>query len=545
MEEVSLVIPVGENKTGESLPINTAYLAAEICLAVAATASNLVVLVAFCTNGKLRTIPNWYIASLSVSDLLMGIFGIPFILLALSGKPENNFGLCVTAATAIVWIELCSCFTLFALSCDRYFAVCKPLEYTTTMSHRRVMFRITLAWVTPLLYSLLVPLVWKEDPHGGACLFVEVTDLHCMMVAYLAFFLPFYAAMCFMYYRIFQAIRKQLKRLTQIQEVGIRLRHSSCGSTTKLIKLSPNATTQSTPVMRHMSAHDDSIRNKLYAPLKQHVTQDLRSCAQQDRELKESRNRHTLAVDLRVEIYKNLKGSKLFVKRDRKLRRCNSFPVLDDDATILQYRLSEDNRIREENLSLLTDPTENNNQPQKPSEVDNHLTGKRDCDTTDGGHLERQGGDCKESRTNQGEQDRATSRENERLQSAGSAEAGILRNSSSVTKKSMNQIQSNRYRQERKTAILFVFILAFFFVSWSPIYIVDIFLAYDVKVNQTLVNFAVLLSHFNSAFNPMLYAYKREFRNTLIGWVRTCRSFVQSKCRGNQNNQVYPYVIPS
>ncbi|KAJ8024503.1 Histamine H1 receptor [Holothuria leucospilota] len=70
-------------------------------------------------------------------------------------------------------------------------------------------------------------------------------------------------------------------------------------------------------------------------------------------------------------------------------------------------------------------------------------------------------------------------------------------------------IRFHRIRQERKTAILFVFIMMVLFVFWSPIYIIDIFLAFEVNVNQNLINFAVLLSHFNSAVNPLLYAYKR------------------------------------
>lgn len=80
-------------------------------------------------------------------------------------------------------------------------------------------------------------------------------------------------------------------------------------------------------------------------------------------------------------------------------------------------------------------------------------------------------------------------------------------------------LRFHRIKQERKTALLFVFILLFFFISWSPIYIIDVCLAFDVNVNQNLVNFAVLLSHFNSAVNPILYASKSEFRRIFKKWI--------------------------
>lgn len=86
-------------------------------------------------------------------------------------------------------------------------------------------------------------------------------------------------------------------------------------------------------------------------------------------------------------------------------------------------------------------------------------------------------------------------------------------------KEETSHISFHRIRQERKTAILFVFILLFLFVSWSPIYIIDVFLAFEVNVDQNLINFAVLLSHFNSAINPLLYGSKREFRRIFKRWI--------------------------
>lgn len=104
-------------------------------------------------------------------------------------------------------------------------------------------------------------------------------------------------------------------------------------------------------------------------------------------------------------------------------------------------------------------------------------------------------------------------------------------------------IRFHRIRQERKTAILFVFIMVVLFVFWSPIYIIDVFLAFDVYVDQNLINFAVLLSHFNSAVNPLLYAYKSEFRRIFKKWASSLCCRCCRLCFKDRFSAVHPQTI--
>ncbi|XP_038061735.1 adenosine receptor A3-like [Patiria miniata] len=70
----------------------------------------------------------------------------------------------------------------------------------------------------------------------------------------------------------------------------------------------------------------------------------------------------------------------------------------------------------------------------------------------------------------------------------------------------------HRIKREVKTATFFAFLMLFFFVSWMPISIVDALLYFGVSVSQAVMNTCVVLSHTNSAFNPLLYALKADFR---------------------------------
>lgn len=92
------------------------------------------------------------------------------------------------------------------------------------------------------------------------------------------------------------------------------------------------------------------------------------------------------------------------------------------------------------------------------------------------------------------------------------------------TRGESSTVQSNiRSHQElRKAASLFL-VLFLFMVCWMPIHLIHCILLLcphcDVPTSLTFV--AILLSHANSALNPILYAYRmRSFRHTVRGMWR-------------------------
>jgi len=61
-------------------------------------------------------------------------------------------------------------------------------------------------------------------------------------------------------------------------------------------------------------------------------------------------------------------------------------------------------------------------------------------------------------------------------------------------------------------------IVAMFVISWLPLYTINtmLFLCPDCHVPGWLIDFCIVLSHFNSAWNPALYAWGvRDFRAAL------------------------------
>lgn len=92
-----------------------------------------------------------------------------------------------------------------------------------------------------------------------------------------------------------------------------------------------------------------------------------------------------------------------------------------------------------------------------------------------------------------------------------------------------NQAKSNaRTRHELRKAISLFLVLFLFMVCWMPIHLINcvLLLCPQCEVPMTLTLAAILLSHTNSALNPILYAYRmRSFRRTLIGMWREMWSF--------------------
>ncbi|XP_017773492.1 PREDICTED: D(5)-like dopamine receptor, partial [Nicrophorus vespilloides] len=76
-------------------------------------------------------------------------------------------------------------------------------------------------------------------------------------------------------------------------------------------------------------------------------------------------------------------------------------------------------------------------------------------------------------------------------------------------------------REVKATQNLSIIVL-FFMICWIPLYTINCTLAFckDCKVNSTLMLLSIILSHLNSAGNPLLYAYHlRDFRAALKSFI--------------------------
>ncbi|XP_064609634.1 cholecystokinin receptor type A-like [Liolophura sinensis] len=144
-----------------------------------AVVGNSLVIVALVQNKRMRTVTNVFLLNLSVSDLLLAVFCMPFTLIPVLLK---NFIFGATMCVLIRYLQgvsvAVSCFTLVALSLERYYAICQPLTSRSwqTLSHSYkaigVCWGLGIAIMSPIaLYTRLHALtngrfackeVWKD-----------------------------------------------------------------------------------------------------------------------------------------------------------------------------------------------------------------------------------------------------------------------------------------------------------------------------------------------------------------------------------------------
>ncbi len=117
--------------------LNVPYTALEILVAFFAIVGNAMVIIVFHRERRLRRRTNYYIVSLALADLLVGLLGIPFAILASIGLPKNLYSCLFTVSLLIVLCTI-SIFCLVAVSIDRYWAILYPLAYSRNIRTKTV-----------------------------------------------------------------------------------------------------------------------------------------------------------------------------------------------------------------------------------------------------------------------------------------------------------------------------------------------------------------------------------------------------------------------
>lgn len=117
----------------------------------------------------------------------------------------------------------------------------------------------------------------------------------------------------------------------------------------------------------------------------------------------------------------------------------------------------------------------------------------------------------------------------------------IRSNTNSVTTVNETQmlrlLSSAAQKREVKATQNLSIIVAFFMLCWIPLYTINCINAFckECFINETFTYFGIVLSHVNSALNPLLYAYHlKDFRGALM------RLF---KCSNQQESAYRPSLI--
>ncbi|THD25624.1 putative muscarinic acetylcholine receptor gar-2 [Fasciola hepatica] len=195
-----------------------ALLAAAV--SIATQVGNLVVLTAFLVESSLRIPSNYFIASLAVTDVLIGLLSMNlFITYQLLGYwPLGQF-LCDVWLSLDFSACLTSQYTVFLITLDRYCSVKIPASYRNWRTLAKVRIMICVSWLFPA--GLFTPVIfgWKqmtsEPPRSeGKCdvSFTYYPIFNTTLI--LCYFWTTLVVMCSLYVGIYR-VAKRLQRRNQ------------------------------------------------------------------------------------------------------------------------------------------------------------------------------------------------------------------------------------------------------------------------------------------------------------------------------------------
>uniref|UniRef100_A0A8C4R8H4 Adenosine receptor B1a n=1 Tax=Eptatretus burgeri TaxID=7764 RepID=A0A8C4R8H4_EPTBU len=199
----------------ERMALNVAYTIAEVVISVLSIVGNGLVCIAVMRTRHLQTITNYFIVSLAVADICVGIVAIPSAILEEFGLPRHNFHLCVLMLSSIVVFTESSVLSLLAVAVERYLAIFSPLRYQALMTHRNALITILIAWIFSIVIGLVPTMGWHlPPPKNGNCFFILVVNMsYNVNFIFFGCFLPPLLFMFFIYTHIFLEVRRQLRKI--------------------------------------------------------------------------------------------------------------------------------------------------------------------------------------------------------------------------------------------------------------------------------------------------------------------------------------------
>ncbi|XP_071946696.1 alpha-2C adrenergic receptor-like [Antedon mediterranea] len=201
---------------------------------------NSLVCIAIWKIRSLKGIQNWFLFSLAISDLMVGVLIMPFgIVNKLLGTWV--FGSIWCQAWKCLDVNACSAsiLNLCLISVDRYFSIIKAVKYTRWRNAFRAKVMIASVWILSALISLPPLFGWQgnNDDEGSAVCRLSDNKAYIIYSTLCSFFIPAFI-MVYIYIRIWFAAKKHAR--TSIRSVSAKTKKTKKGT----YEMANNATDQ-------------------------------------------------------------------------------------------------------------------------------------------------------------------------------------------------------------------------------------------------------------------------------------------------------------
>ena len=182
---------------------------------------NTLVLLSLIKFKNLKTVSNYLIGNLAVSDFFLAAVILPFSAVnEMLGYWVFGETICKLWLSMDVLLSTASIWSLCVIAFDRFTATLYPLWYREKRSNRQAVLYITIVWVISTIICVPPILGW-DDPNKlyvyenttkkYKCFLFE-TQSYVLYSASGSFFIPFFITL-FLYIRIFAVLRARIKKM--------------------------------------------------------------------------------------------------------------------------------------------------------------------------------------------------------------------------------------------------------------------------------------------------------------------------------------------
>nr|ANO38995.1 GCR013 [Schmidtea mediterranea] len=219
---ISLSIDIGYSK-------NVVIILASTCTSIGTVFGNGLIITAFIMEKKIRIPSNYFIASLAITDILIGLFSMNlFSIYVVLGYWPLGYILCNIWLSFDYTVCLTSQYTVLLITVDRYCSVKIPAKYRIWRTEKKVYLLIVLAWIIPACLFITIIIIWNcrsQSPSVDSqqC-FAEFTLYPIFNTVFtIAYFWITLIIMCVLYIGIYRVARRlhqnsdtKRKRLTSL-----------------------------------------------------------------------------------------------------------------------------------------------------------------------------------------------------------------------------------------------------------------------------------------------------------------------------------------
>ncbi|CAB3397245.1 unnamed protein product [Caenorhabditis bovis] len=480
---------------------------------------NLMVMVSFKIDKQLQTISNYFLFSLAVADIAIGVISIPMFTYYTAmqtwdiGYTMCQFWLCIDYL-----MSNASVLNLLLISFDRYFSVTRPLSYRPRRTTKKALTMIACTYIISLILWPPWIISWpyiegKFTAEPGTCVvqFLQTNPYVTVGTAVAAFYLPV-TIMCILYTRVYWETQKRQKEFGKLQATQFSRRSIKRDiSSTSILK--------STGSFRKKTNNEIGDENNTPGSSSRNSKRRswLRNCAGK---LNSSSEDSSEAAVMNMDDT-SLSSSHFVLSGSRRKNispPCTPLPE-DEEKTdagermrngSARFRSRPDQKMDRPSAETYTVLIELNEGDIRPS------VRLSNCDSflDDKPQRNRSKSDC-------------NSELEERRQSLLSKQSPlkngrILKNFSSTERKSEKEQRKNERKQESKAAKTLSAILCAFIATWTPYNLIVCWEAFFPKtVPEFLWTFSYFLCYINSTINPLCYALcNARFRHTYMRILR-------------------------